>query len=169
MTISFIIPTKGRDSLGRTLRSIECWDGDEILVEVDNPISNAWGNPQRNNAMARAKGDYLAFIDDDDWYVEGHREMMQHAINENIGHPILFQVKYPNGQLKWSKPEIVAGNITTQMILVPNNKTLLHTWEGKRNMADFIFVDKWGWFDDEVVWKEQVIALMGHDDGNYGT
>jgi len=164
MTISFIIPTKGRDTLGRALTSIECWKGDEILVEVDNPPSGRWGNDQRNNAIDRAKGDYLAFMDDDDWYVKGHREIMEQAIKENPGLPNLFRIQYPNGRIIWNKKEIIPGNISTQMILVPNKPKMLYHWKDGRNMADFIFVDHWGWTDDEVIWREEIIAEMGHDD-----
>ena len=164
MTISFIIPTMGRDNLGKTLRSIECWKGDEILVEVDNPPSRRWGNDQRNKAMARAKGDYLAFIDDDDFYVPGHREVMEQAIKENPDKPILFRIEYPNGRVIWNKKEITPGNISTQMILVPNKPEMLYHWKDGRNMADFIFVDHWKWKDEEIVWREEVICQMGHDD-----
>lgn len=77
--------------------------GDEICVEFDIPRSYMWGNPQRNKAIKRAKGDYLAFIDDDDYYVPGHRQVMQNAIDENPGKPILFRFRYPNGEILWSK------------------------------------------------------------------
>lgn len=158
--ISFIIPTIGRDSLGRTLQSIESW-GDEILVEVDSPPSKRWGNDQRNKAMKRAKGDYLAFMDDDDWYVKGHREMMEQAIKENQGKPILFKVEYPNGDTLWKEKNIEPGNVTTQMILVPNEPEKLYHWKDGRNMADQIFIANWKF--KEIAWIDKVIAKMGHD------
>lgn len=161
--ISFIIPTIGRKTLGRTLQSIEKRPEDEILVEVDRPPSGRWGNDQRNIAMKKAKGKYLAFIDDDDFYIEGHREFMDQAIKDNPGKPILFKILYPNGRIIWDKKEIVPGNISTQMILVPNIPKMLYYWKDGRNMADFIFVDNWGWYDKDVVWREEIIILMGHD------
>jgi glycosyltransferase involved in cell wall biosynthesis len=162
-TISFIIPTIGRDSLKRTLESIEEWKGDEVIVVEDIPPSKKWGNPQRNEGMEKATGDYLAFIDDDDYYVPGHRLMMAQAIEENPEKPIIFKMMYPDGATLWDTKEIVPGNIGTPMILVPNEKKMLHYWEDGRNMADFIFVDKWKF--PEVAWVDKVIALIGH---NYG-
>ena len=167
MKISFIIPTMGRDSLGKTLRSIELWKGDEILVEVDSPPSGRWGNDQRNLAMKRAKGDYLAFMDDDDVFVKGHRDIMEKAMLQNSGRPSLFRIKYPDGRIVWEKAEIVPGNISTQMILVPNNSKMLSGWKDGRNMADFIFVDNWGWLDSEISWRREIICLMGNDKPNY--
>lgn len=159
-SISFIIPSINRETLHRTIASIEAREGDEIIVEYDIPRSYKWGNPQRNKAIARATGDYLAFIDDDDWYVEGHREMQQKAIDENPGKPILFQMKYPDGPVLWETKEIKAGNVSTPQILVPNIKEKLHHWEGARNMADFIFIQKWKF--PEIVWKEQILVNLGH-------
>lgn len=162
-SISFIIPSINRPTLQRTIASIEVWDGDEICVEFDLPRTFKWGNPQRNKAMARATGDYLAFIDDDDFYVKGHRQMMQDAIDSKPGKPILFQMQYPSGEVLWKEREVKAGNIGSPMILVPNDKKKLYYWQEGRNMADFIFVEKWGWKD--VVFREQVIAHLGHADG----
>jgi len=169
MNISFIIPTLNRDTLKRTIDSIDAWEGDEILVEVDKPSRNMWGNPGRNNAMHRARGDYLAFIDDDDYYVPNHRHIMQQAIDAHPAKPILFRMRYPNGDYLWKTKEIIPGNIGSAMILVPNQPERLVHWKDGRNMADFIFVDHWSWKDDEVIWSEEVIALLGHDGANYAT
>lgn len=164
-TISFIIPTIGRDTLGRTIRSIERTGYDEILIEADIPPSGEWGNHQRNVAIRRAKGDYLAFMDDDDYYVPGHRQTMAEAINENPGKPFLFKMKYPDGRILWNKKEVIPGNIGSSMILVPNKLSMFGSfWPRKRNMADFIFVDKWKWPKEDIVWREEVIALLGHND-----
>ena len=162
MTISFIIPSINRETLHRTIDSIEIWPGDEIIVEFDIPKSGGWGNAQRNRGIARATTDYLAFIDDDDYFISGHRQIMASAINKNPGKPTLFKIRYPNGIILWNKKEIVPGNISTQMILIPNQKEMLSEFWKKRNMGDFIFVDNWKWSDEEVVWREEIICDMGH-------
>ncbi len=164
MTISFIIPSINRPSLKRTLNSIKTTVGDEIIVEYDSPPSGKWGNPQRNEGMKRATCDYLAFIDDDDYYVPAAREIMEQAIAENPGKPILFKVRYPNGDIIWKEKKRIPGNVSTQMILVPNKPEILHYWEGGRNMADCLFIQKWKWPEEDIVWREEIIALMGHND-----
>ncbi len=162
MSISFIIPSLNRPTLHRTIASIDVWDGDEILVEFDIPKSNRWGNDQRNSAMARAKGDFLAFIDDDDWYSEDHRWLMDEAMQANPKAMTLFKMQYPNGETLWKTNELIPGNVSTPMILVPNNKELLYNWEGGRNMADFIFINRWL---GDVVWNPAIIAHLHHNDG----
>ena len=163
-TISFVIPSINRGTLKRTIDSIEIWPGDEIIVEFDIPKSNMWGNPQRNKGMARAVGNYLAFIDDDDYYIKGHRQIMENAMNENPGKPNLFRMQYPDKRLIWSKKEVIPGNIGSDMIFVPNKKEMLFHWKDGRNMADFIFVDHWKWTKEEIIWREEIIISLGHND-----
>lgn len=161
--ISFVIPSINRETLHRTVASIEVWPGDEVLVEFDLPPSGMWGNPQRNKAIKRATGDYLAFIDDDDYYVKGHRQIMEDTINQNPGKPILFRMQYPNGKCLWKVKKILPGNVGSPMILVPNKREMLYKWFSGRNMADYIFVRNWGWKDEDVVFSDAIIALLGHD------
>lgn len=160
--ISYIIPSINRETLFRTINSIEIWPGDEVLVEFDLPKSGGWGNVQRNKVIERAQNPWLAFIDDDDCYVNGHREIMDKAIKENPNKPNLFRIQYPNGNTIWKEKKVIPGNISTQMILIPNDKSMFEPWVPKRNMADFIFVDNWKW--SEIIWREEVICQMGHDD-----
>lgn len=165
MSISFVIPTINRPSLKKTLDSIHEHKDDEVIVIPDNPPSGMWGNPQRNEGIKKATCDYLAFIDDDDWYTEGAREVMESAIKENPDVPILFKMKYPNGNTIWKEKKVIPGNVSTQMILVPNKKDMLYHWKDGRNMADFIFIDNWKWPKDKIIWREEIIAHLGHNDG----
>ena len=165
-TISFIIPTIGRPSLQRTLASIEKWNSDEVLTIQFNPPSGTWGNSERKAGIAKATCDYLAFIDDDDYYVSNHRAIMERAMQENPGLPNLFRMQYPNGDILWKELRIIPGNVSSQMILVPNRKEMFYKFmfPGNTNMGDYYFVARWKF--PEVIWREEVIAFLGHDDNN---
>jgi glycosyltransferase involved in cell wall biosynthesis len=161
--ISYIIPSLNRETLHRTVGSIEMWKGDEICVEFDIPKSNMWGNPQRNKATRRAEGEYLAFIDDDDYYIPGARQIIQDAIEENPGKALLFQMMYPDTQrVLWQTKEVIPGNVSTPQIVCPNTEEFITEWEGKRNMADFLFINKWP--RNKIVWVPKVIVHLGHND-----
>ena len=170
-TISFIVPTIGRPSLQATVASVERWDGDELLVIKHDPPGGNWGNAERQHGLDIATKQYIAFIDDDDVYVPGHRQIMADAIQENPGKPILFRVLYPNGSVIWKPsnihgrpPQIKNGNVSSQMILVPNNRDMLAKWDQGHSFADFLFVARSKWGNRSAwVWREEVIALMGHD------
>lgn len=167
-TISFIIPTIGRESLNDTLASIDSWPGDEVIVIKHNPPSGNWGNAERQEGMDKATGDYLALIDDDDVYVPEHREIMDNAIKENSNnYPILFKMQYPNGRVLWKKKWVKNGNVGCPMILVPNDKKMLHGWEQDCSWADFQFINRWHWHAKDIIWREEIIVLLGHNDEKY--
>ncbi|MBI2009517.1 glycosyltransferase family 2 protein [Candidatus Saccharibacteria bacterium] len=167
-TISFIIPTIGRESLKETLASIETWPGDEVLVIHHTPPSGNWGNAERQEGTDKAKCDYLAYMDDDDKYVSGHRAIMDQATRENPNdYPILFKMKYPSGRILWRKKWVKNGNVGAPMILVPNKKNMLDGWDQKHSWADFAFINCWAWPAKKIIWREEIIALIGKEDEKY--
>ncbi len=163
-TISFIVPTVGRESLKSTLASIDAWPGDEVLAIQHNPPSGYYGYAERQEGTDRAKCDYLAYLDDDDRYVPGHREIMDQATRENPNnYPILFKMQYPSGRVLPKVPDMYCGNVGTPMILVPNIKEKLSKWKPER-IHDFRFIDNWKWPRRQIIWRPEIIALLGHED-----
>lgn len=175
--ITFIIPTTGRPSLQRTLASIECWPGDEILlvgdrVFVDDPHvrsvqcakGNDWGHTERNVGMPHAQGRYLAHIDDDDIYVPGARALMADAIQQTPDRPVLFKMQAPNGVTLWQHKEIRCGNVGTPQILMPNQPTMFGRWESFIG-GDCAFLQSCKWNAEDYVWREEVICFVGHNWG----
>jgi hypothetical protein len=173
--ISYIVPTSGRHSLVATLQSIECWPGDEILVIGQfHPTGderpryfpcgngNDWGAKERNIGIEHAQGQYLAFMDDDDTYAPGARDAMERVIVETPDRPAIFRMRYPNGMTLWQDPNLRCGNVSTQMIMVPNVPTMLAMWP-PRYEGDFLFLDGMKWPKDQIVWNREIIALIGHD------
>ena len=167
-TISFIIPTVGRSTLSRTVRSIEKAEDDKILVIRDDPPHNDWGSFARNTGMEQAICDYLAFIDDDDWYVQGHRDIMERAMQENTkNYPIFFRMQFPSGRILWKDKKFKNGNVGTPMILVPNDREKLRSrWNGT-TYAEFHFINEWGWSYKDIIWRDEVIVNLGHNDEKY--
>lgn len=173
--ISFIVPTIGRSSLRQTLASIELQPGDEIIVvgNIDRQPDlrakyipaqqgNDWGGSERRLGMTAARGKYLAFIDDDDVYVPGARDVMAAVVAEVPDRPIVFRMRYPNGFVLWLEPVMRCGNIGTPMTLMPNDAKL-GTWTGRRE-CDFDFLQSSGWAPDDYAWATDVIVSLGHND-----
>lgn len=176
--ISFIVPTLGRPSLLKTLTSIETLPGDEILVVgtadpehvqderirfIPHPPGGDWGHTERNFATPMARGQYIAHIDDDDTYTPGMRALMQDAIINTPGRPVIFRMKYPCGIVLWADQEIRCGNVGTPMILVPNMPTRFGCrWEPRLG-GDCDFMLGLRWAPEEIVWREEIIALLGHN------
>lgn len=178
--ISFIVPTVGRASLQRTVDSIDCWPGDEILIcglprHIDIhgksvqilccPPGGDWGNAERNVGLSVARNPYLAFIDDDDWYAPGARQLQQTAIDQTPGRLVIFSMRYPNGTMLWEDPVLRSGNVGTPMFLMPNDPTRIGRWPLGRYEGDWGFLEQGRYRPDEIVWREEVIALIGRNAG----
>lgn len=176
-TVSFIVPTIGRHSLAQTLASIDCWPGDEILVigaayaQDDARVrylpcvrGHDWGATERTHGIRAAQGDYLAFIDDDDVYTPGARGQMAWTMAETPDRPALFRVAYPSGAQLWAEPSLRCGNVSTQMILIPNDPERIGRWSTRRE-GDYDFLTSMAWTEAAIVWRPEVIAQMGHNDG----
>lgn len=173
--ITFIVATLGRSSLQATLRSIEAYPGDEILVVgamTEKPCREVrflphapggdWGHTERNYATGFAHGRYLAHIDDDDVYVPGTRAVMAGAIATTPGRPIIFRMQFPNGITLWENEEIRCGNLGTPCFLIPNRPTMLGTWESFVG-GDCAFLESSKWKPQDYVWRPEIIALLGHN------
>ena len=178
-SISFVIATIGRASIAKTLDSIECWDGDEIVVvggQIDvpghldrkpirylpHPPGNDWGHSERNYAAAFLGGHYVAHIDDDDVYLPGHRQLMADAIEQAPNRPSIFRMQYPNGTVLWSGYKLELGNVGTPMTLWPNEPHNFGTW-GSFHGGDFHFVQTCLWPADAYNWRPDIIVKLGHD------
>jgi len=158
-TLSVIVPTIGRESLGRTLKSISGQQlivGDEVLLVQDGPEDDAvrrvfresglpakylatgkraadFGGTPRNLGMARARGAYLAFMDDDDVYRPGAFAAIRREAARHPGRPLMFRMERPGlGSTVWQQQAIGLGNVGTPMIVVPNVEGRLARWPGHR-------------------------------------
>jgi len=175
--ISFIVPTIGRPTLYRALQSItqQRGDDDEVLVVGESPSAAAvaavagctfvecarghnWGAAERTAGIARARGQHLAFMDDDDIYLPGARQLMEDARATVRDKPILFRMVW-NDRVLWSEPALRVGNVSSQMMLIPNDKTKLGRW-GTRYEGDFDFLASMRWAPSEIVWCADVIAHL---------
>lgn len=184
--ISIIIPTIGRRSLKRTLESIstQIWKQDEVIVVGDGmqdgarkmttsfggcfryletKQTRAWGDAQRSYGMDVAKGTYLAFMDDDDIYLPGALETMHSAIKQNKAF-FLFKIECGNGVI-WNRPEISINNVSTQMILIKNIKSLPR-WSSNPDFpygsgGDFQFIKAAAQaISEPVCFRQEIVARL---------
>ena len=165
-TLSVIVSTIGRASLQKTLDSVRQQDlipGDEILVIHDGPRStdveriwvesnlpgklvvledgphNDWGAAARTVGMGLATGTHLIWQDDDDTYLSGAFSVIRRECIQTPDAFLIFRMAYPNGWLLWQRPEIVGGNVSTQIFVAPR-KLPLGTW-GQRYAGDYDFIE----------------------------
>jgi glycosyltransferase involved in cell wall biosynthesis len=142
-TISVIVPTAGKATLPRTLESIapQLRPGDEILVVCNRDMD--FGAKARNEAMPRAKGTHLAFLDDDDEFKSDALEKMRHFAAANPGRIGIFREELADLSLHWKEPVLRIGNVGTVLFFVPNMPDKLGVWapyEGDWRPCDWMFI-----------------------------
>jgi glycosyltransferase involved in cell wall biosynthesis len=168
-TLSIIVATIGRPTLTRTLASIasQLAPGDEVIVVRD--ASGDPGDTARMDAMPRARGTRLAFMDDDDVYAPDGLAKMRRFASEHPGRIAIFKMEHPVGTTHWreSEPELRYGNVSSQNFLVPNVPGRLGRWHelprpsGKGNYAgDYVFIKETIELQGEPVFVDEVTARV---------
>lgn len=130
------------------------------------------GGRQRNRGMARATGDLIVFIDDDDYWLPGSFAAMAHLATAHPGHLLVWCMRHRTGPTLWTDHHPAgakagtarAGHIGTPMLGVPNIPDLLGRW-GKGRWSDGRFVTTtfakpW----PGVIWSRQVMAMVRASD-----
>lgn len=179
MGLTVILPTLNRPTLSRTIDSFasQLADDDEVIVVSRDPAAREqvpkdprWrfvgmeagffygGWTERNHAIPMANGSHLCFIDDDDIFTADALSLMRDAACDR---PVIFRMdarRLGIGVL-WAKPELTYTNVSTQMLLVPNQQ--LPLWEPYRNGrgADFTFITRTCDTLGEPVWREEITAV----------
>jgi glycosyltransferase involved in cell wall biosynthesis len=186
-SLTIIVPTIGRNSLKHTLESISIQAETNVqilivadgiypksrqLVESKGPpytyheLSDGphhdWGARARNFALALAKTAYIAFMDDDDRYLPGAFQFIKAAIKVFPGHPFLFRMMHEKSII-WKTHELAVGNISSQMVVVPNDQRKLSRFT-ERYEGDYDFIkgtaDLYSPGYDPFIWREEITAIL---------
>lgn len=188
VTISIIVPTCGRSTLAPALESVipQLRGGDEIIVIGDGEQPTArqmverlshpdiqylehgptkfYGNAQRNRGMSEARGDMIAFLDDDDTYYDQALDAIRRAASEAPNRPLMFRLRSDEPAfLIWEAPLLQVGNISGGAFVIPNQPDRIAEWptpETRRgDWSDVTFIeDTLALYpDDALVWREELI------------
>jgi glycosyltransferase involved in cell wall biosynthesis len=162
---SIIIPTVGRRSLRGTLDSVaeQLEPGDEVHVLCSD--AGDYGCAARRTMIERAQGTHLLFIDDDDQYArEALSRMRAFAAGapQRIG---VFRMRYDNGLVLWRDPVLRLGNVSTQMLCVPNLGGRLGQWldEDNPGHGDFAFLRSTAELQGAPVFRREIVAFYRTD------
>jgi glycosyltransferase involved in cell wall biosynthesis len=165
VTFSVIVPTTGRTSLLATLDSIveQLEPGDEVIVGCN--ADGDFGNAARRSMIERAKGTHLLFVDDDDQFARGAFTTIRRFAQEHPGRIGVFRMRYDNGLVIWTEPEVRLGNVGSPMLCVPNAPGKLGRWfdpEMPRH-GDFAFLRSTAELQGEPIFRREVVAYIRAD------
>jgi len=159
-TLSALIPTTGRRaSLGVLVDAVlqQFLPGDELIVDCS--VGEPFGYAARRRMQARAKGDYLIFMDDDDLWLPTAFATIRAGVASEPERVHLFRMRWEHdGRVIWTDREVREGNVSTQMVAVPNGCP--GVW-GDRYAGDYDFVRSSCDALGEPVWHEEIVASVG--------
>lgn len=161
MSVAVIIPSFGRPNLGETVSSVfhQLDPEDQIIVEMDWPLSGHFGNYARERGALRAKTTHLWFLDDDDVALPKALDAMRAAIAEDPNCAWFFKVRTGFGEV-WKEGErLRSDGQSGQCYLIPNvEKRPL--WTTRDYLTDYalaeLLMDRFGF-----KWNEAVVADLG--------
>jgi len=148
MKLSILIPTIGRDTLKRAVESISTSPEIQIVLVGDGeflgsflytaqvgengftiihrfPRSGDCGYSARNIGLPAATGEWLAFMDDDDYFTpEGVRTILEYC-NSHHEKPAVFKMqRLAFGDTLWHVPELRLANQGQQQFVCRNSPHL---------------------------------------------
>lgn len=93
-------------------------------------VKKHWGSPARNFGLAKARGDYIAYLDDDDDWEPDHLETMLAALESDAGAEWVRScatIPVPGG-ISWriGDGRLMHGRVTSSMIM--HRRTLEANW-----------------------------------------
>jgi len=180
-SLSVIVPTVGRPVLLRLLEDLapDLEPTDEVIVVgdgpqpqadltvqamacdqmryVDGPATGCYGNAQRQLGMSLARGSHLCFFDDDDRVLVGGLRILRRLASAHPMTVVISRMIDKHSLILWQVPEVRQGNVSTQMLLVPNVPPRLGVW-GDRYEGDYDFLTStlaYGW---PVQWSPTILA-----------
>ena len=113
--------------------------------------------------LPQARGRYVAHLDDDDAYVVNHRVIMEGALRQHPGRPVIFRMRYASGQELWRDCILRCGNVGTPMSLVPNDAARLGRF-GLHYGGDLQYLETFasnsGYSSSDFIWSEETVVLI---------
>lgn len=160
-TFSIIVPTCGRSTLTRTLASLapQLAHGDELIVTRRDDAP--WGHAARDEAIQRAAGSHLWFMDDDDTAADGALATIRETVALNPDAVHVFRMLTGAGHVYWSEPVAQIGQVGTPMMVVPNVPGKLGVFDGAGYEGDGHFLlSTLALRGDAAVFHEAIVALI---------
>jgi glycosyltransferase involved in cell wall biosynthesis len=149
--VEHVIVSDGPDAVLRTALELYARQGFRHPVRFHelpghHPEPN-FGHYARMAAVGLARGDYIAYNDDDDFLRPGHCRLLAAALNVNpdAGFALSRMAQWQRGSVAAviGIPPLGAGNLGTTMIM-HRRETLDHgTWGPPARLEDWELAEKW--------------------------
>jgi glycosyltransferase involved in cell wall biosynthesis len=126
--------------------------------------SDDLGDTPRNQTMHRARGTHLLFMDDDDQYARGALARIRRFAEEHPDRIGIFRMRFDHGLMLWRRPELEFGNVSTQLLVVPNVPGKLGRWERRGHLiGDYVFLTETAKLQGEPIFRDEITVYARTD------
>jgi len=131
----------------------------EILIDADNMTKSV--GQKRNDLISKAKGNFVCFIDDDDFITENYLSTILHHLNIGID-ILLIGISHIENGINKTKilPSLFIDNLTTNEVVLKTNH--FHLCPHKKSIAELISFDCVNFAEDMIYSQKMVKHISNH-------
>lgn len=136
-----------------------------FIYWVEKKTGKPKGNGIRDKIIRRARGDFLVFVDDDDYVPEGSFNIIRRAIEAQPHRPHLFSMISHDRRIL--RNELGMCSVGGPQFVPPNDPSKLGCWDNmNETAADWIFIDDTlRHYPGGPVFHSEVIYIAGRENG----
>lgn len=129
----------------------------EIIIDTDNMIKSV--GQKRNDLIKKAQGQFICFIDDDDFIAENYLELILNKINSGIDIVLIGIEHIENGVNKTKiMPSLYMDLITNEVVFKTNH---FHLCPHKKSIAEAVLFDNLN-FAEDMIYSQKMVKYINN-------
>lgn len=130
----------------------------EIIVDADNMIKSV--GQKRNDLIKKARGQFICFIDDDDFIAENYLGLILNKINSGID-IVLIAIQHIENGVKKTKimPSLYMDNLITNEVIFKTNH--FHLCPHKKSIAEAVLFDNLN-FAEDMIYSQKMVKYINN-------
>jgi glycosyltransferase involved in cell wall biosynthesis len=130
----------------------------EVIVDTDN--MNKSVGQKRNDLIEKAQGQFICFIDDDDFITENYLSVILHHLNSGID-ILLIGIEHIVNGVNQTKilPSLYLDNLTTSEVVFKTNH--FHLCPHKKSIAERVLFDCVN-FAEDMIYSQKMVKHINN-------
>jgi glycosyltransferase involved in cell wall biosynthesis len=130
----------------------------EIIIDTDNMIKSV--GQKRNNLIKKAKGEFICFIDDDDFVTENYLSTILHHLNSGLD-ILLISIQHIENGINKPKiiPSLYIDNLDTGEAVFKTNH--FHLCPHKKSIARNVLFE-WVNFAEDMLYSQKMVKHINN-------
>jgi hypothetical protein len=130
----------------------------EIIIDTDNMVKSV--GQKRNDLIKKARGQFICFIDDDDFIAENYLSIILYHLNSSID-ILLIAIDHVQNGVKQTKilPSLYIDNLITHKAIFKTNH--FHLCPHKKSIAEAVLFDGVN-FAEDMIYSQKMVKHINN-------